>query len=155
MNTKYALVNNKRTVAEKGLTGICPYCGSAMIAKCGNIRMKHWAHKAISECDSWSEGETEWHRQWKNHFDASWQEFIFKNETSGEKHIADVHTEHGLVIEFQHSPIDAEEQKQREQFYERRHRHHRRGNWWSGRFILRHRKHLRKLAAATCTDCRN
>lgn len=118
MNTKFALVNNVRTEAEKGLTGICPFCGSAMIAKCGNIRMKHWAHKAISECDSWSEGETEWHRQWKNHFDASWQEFIFKNKTSGEKHIADVYTEHGLVVEFQHSPIDAEEQKQREQFYE-------------------------------------
>jgi len=118
MKTKYALVNNIRTEAEKGLAGVCPFCGSDMIAKCGNIRMKHWAHKAISKCDSWSEGETEWHRQWKNHFDASWQEFIFKNKTSGEKHIADVHTEHGLVIEFQHSPIKAEEQKQREQFYE-------------------------------------
>lgn len=118
MNTKYALVNNIRTEAEKGLTGVCPFCRTEMIAKCGNIRMKHWAHKAISDCDSWSEGETEWHRQWKNHFDASWQEFIFKNNTSGEKHIADVHTEHGLVIEFQHSPIDAEEQKQREHFYE-------------------------------------
>jgi hypothetical protein len=118
MNTKYALVNNIRTEAEKGLTGVCPFCSSAMIAKCGNIRMKHWAHKSLTHCDSWFERETEWHRQWKNHFDASWQEFIFKNKTSGEKHIADVHTEHGLVIEFQHSPIDTDEQNQREQFYE-------------------------------------
>lgn len=39
------------------------------------------------------------------------------DEQSGEKHIADVRTEHGLVIEFQHSPIDPEEQKARESFY--------------------------------------
>jgi len=118
MNTKYALVNNIRTEAEKGLTGVCPFCSSAMIAKCGNIRMKHWAHKSMSHCDTWFERETEWHRQWKNLFDASWQEFIFENRTSGEIHIADVHTSHGLVVEFQHSYIDAEERKQREQFYE-------------------------------------
>jgi competence protein CoiA len=118
MNTKYAMVNNKRTEAEKGLTGVCPFCSSAMIAKCGNIRLKHWAHKSLSHCDTWFERETEWHRQWKNHFDASWQEFILENKTSGEKHIADVHTSHGLVVEFQHSYIDAEERIQREQFYE-------------------------------------
>jgi len=37
----------------------------------------------------------------------------------GEKHIADVKTAHGFVIEFQHSPIAADERRAREAFYRR------------------------------------
>ena len=36
---------------------------------------------------------------------------------SGEKHIADVRTPHGLVIEFQHSQLDPLERAARERFY--------------------------------------
>lgn len=39
------------------------------------------------------------------------------NERTGEKHIADVLTSHGLVVEFQHSNIKPEERISREQFY--------------------------------------
>ncbi|WP_338692230.1 MULTISPECIES: competence protein [Bradyrhizobium] len=80
-------------------------------------RIPHWAHKAIRNCDSWIEPETEWHRAWKNKFPTEWQEFIQHDGQSGEKHIADVRTEHGLVIEFQHSHLNPLEQTARERFY--------------------------------------
>ena len=63
------------------------------------------------------ESETEWHRSWKNEFPEEWQEVVLIDETSGERHIADVQTEHGVVIEFQHSHIQRAERISREQFY--------------------------------------
>jgi hypothetical protein len=68
-------------------------------------------------CDSWWESETEWHRSWKNYFPAEWQEILLPDERTGEKHIADVRTSDGLVIEFQHSRINPQERTTRENFY--------------------------------------
>lgn len=114
---KYAIVNNTKVEATKGVKGICPSCGSELIAKCGERKIKHWAHKGVRTCDPWWEPETEWHRSWKNNYPAEWQEVsLFDNETA-EKHIADVRTTHQLVIEFQHSYIDPNERKAREEFY--------------------------------------
>jgi competence protein CoiA len=115
---RYALVNDTKTEALKGLEGICPNCGSVVIARCGNVKIHHWSHKKTSNCDSWWENETEWHRNWKNHYPINWQEFTMVNTSTNEKHIADVRTEHGLVIEFQHSSIEETERKSRETFYE-------------------------------------
>ncbi len=70
-----------------------------------------------ADCDTWAQKETDWHRAWKNNFPAECQEFVQHDEQSGEKHIADVRTPHGLVIEFQHSPLDPLEQAARERFY--------------------------------------
>ena len=39
---KYALVNNEKVEATKGQVGICPVCGSTVIAKCGNYKINHW-----------------------------------------------------------------------------------------------------------------
>lgn len=111
-----ALVNGQRTTPTPGLTGTCPNCGAAMIAKCGPLRVFHWAHRSGKHCDSWSERETEWHRNWKNMFPSHWQE-IPRLDQFGERHIADVLTEHGLVIEFQHSYLTLEERLARETFY--------------------------------------
>ena len=36
---------------------------------------------------------------------------------SGEKHVADVNTQSGMVIEFQHSHLDPLERAARERFY--------------------------------------
>lgn len=114
---KLALVDGKRRKAQPNLSGECQCCGSPMIAKCGESRMWHWAHKSKRKCDPWWE-ETEWHRGWKNCFPEDWQEIVQYAER-GEKHIADVKTEDGWVIEFQHSAIRAEERVSREAFYER------------------------------------
>lgn len=114
---KFALVDNKKTEAFKGAKGICPICNSELIAKCGEVKINHWAHKSIRNCDPWWENETEWHRSWKNHFPVEWQEIILHDEQTGEKHIADVRTSHGLVIELQHSKIETQERISRENFY--------------------------------------
>lgn len=113
---KFALVNGNKIEALKGAKGICPSCGSELIAKCGEVKINHWAHKGILNCDIWWENETEWHRQWKNLFPKEWQELVHFDE-KGEKHIADVKTKNGWVLEFQHSYILPEERNSRNAFY--------------------------------------
>jgi competence protein CoiA len=112
-----ALVGGQRVEAHAGGRGFCPFCNGEVIAKCGTYRVSHWAHRAIRDCDSWAEGETDWHRAWKNKFPAECREFIQHDRQSGEKHIADVRTHHGLVIEFQRSPLDPLERVKRERFH--------------------------------------
>lgn len=102
---KFALIDSTETIATKEAKGICPNCGSELIAKCGDIKLNHWAHKGSRNCDSWWENETDWHRSWKDNFSTDWQEIILSDEITGEKHIADIRTAHELVIEFQHSHI--------------------------------------------------
>lgn len=114
---KYALVDGTRTEASKEGKGICPSCSSEVIAKCGKQRINHWAHKGKRSCDPWWEPETEWHRSWKNKFPANWQEVTHVDEQSTERHIADILTSHGLVLEFQHSHIKYDERLAREKFY--------------------------------------
>ncbi|MBT1695918.1 competence protein [Fulvivirgaceae bacterium PWU4] len=114
---KFALINGSKIEATKGAKGVCPSCGSELIAKCGEFKINHWAHKGVHNCDPWWENETEWHRLWKNNFPVAWQETPLLDQLTGEKHIADVKTEHGVVIEFQHSPINAQERMAREKFY--------------------------------------
>ena len=113
---KFALVNGERQDAQPHLSGNCPFCGQVMIAKCGEIKIRHWAHKGRRNCDPWWENETEWHRASKDQFPAAWQEIV-QHAESGERHIADVKTDHGWAIEFQHSPLKAEERSSRETFY--------------------------------------
>lgn len=113
---QFALVNNERSPPSPGLIGACPACGSPMISRCGNERVHHWAHRGFRTCDPWWETETEWHRAWKNKFPSAWRERV-RFDDFGEKHIADVLTEHGLTIEFQHSHLNPAERAAREAFY--------------------------------------
>jgi len=112
---QYALVHGKMTEASPDLEGTCSYCKSPMIAKCGQFKMWHWAHQSKVNCDPWWESEKQWHRDWKSNFPIEWREYIIKNED--EKHIADTRTNQGIVVEFQHSPLDPEDMKAREKFY--------------------------------------
>jgi competence protein CoiA len=114
---KFALIDGNRTEAIKGAKGICPHCSSEVIAKCGKFKIHHWAHKGIRNCDPWCENETEWHRSWKNNYSADWLEISLRDKVSNETHIADVRTNAGLVIEFQHSNIHPDERIAREAFY--------------------------------------
>jgi competence protein CoiA len=112
---QYALVNGEKREASRGLIGICQGCDQQMIPKCGPIKVSHWAHKG-ERCDLWKEPETLWHRRWKNQFSPEWRE-VRHSAAEGQCHIADIRTEHGLVIECQHSPIPAAERVAREKFY--------------------------------------
>lgn len=113
----FALIDNNRVAAQPQLEGLCPCCLKPVIAKCGMRKIWHWAHKNKTDCDNWWEKETEWHRTWKNNYPANWQEISLVDKRTNEKHIADVCTIHCLVIEFQHSSINPQEQTSREKFY--------------------------------------
>ncbi len=114
---KFALANGQRREAEPNLSGACPVCGRPMVARCGEVRVRHWSHKGRRLCDPWWENETEWHRAWKDQFPGDWQEVVCYAE-DGERHIADVKTHAGWVIEFQHSNIRPDERRSREAFYQ-------------------------------------
>ncbi len=55
---KYALVNGEKKEATKRAKGKCSSCGSNLIAKCGEFKVNHWAHKGNRNCDPWWENET-------------------------------------------------------------------------------------------------
>jgi competence protein CoiA len=114
---KFATVEGRRASAQPGLRGECPCCRTEVIAKCGSYKIWHWACKSKGTCDPWWENETEWHRSWKARFPDDWQEIIHEDTRTGEKHIADVKTNVGMVFEFQRSSIFPEEVAARERFY--------------------------------------
>jgi len=113
---KYALVNGERQEAQPKLSGKCELHGCSVIAKCGRVKIWHWAHIGKQNCDPSKESETPWHRAWKNHFPKEWQEVVHVAE-NGDRHRADVKTDQGYALEFQNSPIKLEECQSREDFY--------------------------------------
>ena len=114
---RYAIVDGTKVEAQPKLKGSCTNCFSEMVPKCGRVKVWHWAHKGKPPCDPWWESETDWHREWKDHFPKEWQEVSHIAPVTGEKHIADVKNPYGLVIEFQNSQIKPEERLSREKFY--------------------------------------
>ena len=116
---KFAIVDEGRSTAQPNDRGICLGCGNEVIARCGEKRVWHWAHKSSRECDIWWENETEWHRTWKEHFPEDWQEVVHPDPEGG-RHIADVKTNHGWVLEFQHSYLKTDERRARDRFYQKR-----------------------------------
>jgi competence protein CoiA len=113
---QYALVNSERREAFPGGRGECPICAAPTSAKCGPRIVHHWAHTRRQDCDPWWENETQWHRDWKGLFPESCREVAF-TASNGEVHRADVVTQTGIVIEFQHSAITDAERSARETFY--------------------------------------
>lgn len=113
-----AYVSGKRETAKPGLSGTCVSCGNPMIPKCGEKVVWHWAHATKKHCDPWWENETDWHRGWKACFPLDWHEQVHF-DTTGEKHIADVKTPEGFIVEFQNSPMSPQELESREIFYKK------------------------------------
>ncbi len=111
--------NNERVLAEfTGQRSNCPMCGTTLIASCGELYINHWKHDRYQSCDAWFEPETLWHREWKANFPKEWQEVIIVGpDPFYEKHIADIRTDNGFVLEFQNSSISTTEIRIREHFY--------------------------------------
>lgn len=108
--------------SEKGQSAKCPTCDGEVRSVIPIKNIAHWRHKAF-ECDTWSEGETQWHLGWKERFEPDECEVSFQDPDSGELHRADVcvnsKTYHKCIVEFQNSPISQEEQVTRETFYQK------------------------------------
>lgn len=105
--------NNKKEIIspQPGLKGICPICDSIVNSKCGSLNIWHFAHINLEDCDSWSEGETEWHLWWKDQVEKEYR------EVKVGIHRADIKLDNNLVIELQNSPISVDEIREREEFY--------------------------------------
>lgn len=112
--------NNNRVHIDDTLPNVeyfCPSCGGKLIIRKGNINAHHFAHYAKSACgDSWHYDMSLWHSNWQNRFPKNCQEIV--KQKDGKKHRADVLIENcKIVIEFQHSPLDENEFKDRNNFF--------------------------------------
>lgn len=101
--------SGQNILASEMAIGFCSVCGQKLIPRCGDINVHHWAHVA-GDCDTWSEGESEWHLGWKSILDPS------AIEVRMGPHRADIYVA-PYVIELQNSPIDLDAIKEREKFY--------------------------------------
>ena len=95
---------------------VCPQCDGDVVAKMGFKNVHHFAHKSKTQCDSWTEPMTAWHKGWQDLFKPENVEVIMT--CNNVKHIADVMYK-GHVLEIQHSQISAAELMDRESFYTR------------------------------------
>lgn len=110
--------NGNRIEAYQTGRAFCPTCDASVIAKCGDIKINHWAHERNCSCDGWNyEPTTQWHLDWQNYFPVEQQEVVIVK--NNEKHRADIVTNKGTVIEIQHSLIKTSDIVKREQFYDR------------------------------------
>ena len=98
-----------------GEDSYCPCCKSLLVQKKGSFMIWHFAHKSLDNCISYYDNKGEWHRKMQELFPENNRE-IFESFSSY-RHIYDVLTESGIIIEFQHSPISLEDFKKRTKDY--------------------------------------
>jgi len=110
---RYAIVGGERSLPSPDARGSCPTCGGAVLAKCGKIRVPHWAHVAGGDCDTWSEPLGPWHRSWQDIVRPQYVEVVRA------PHRADIVGRNDVVIELQHSSINPGAIQDRERFYGR------------------------------------
>ena len=119
---RYAIVDGVKTDirdAKRCQHGRCPMCGDELIARKGEVRAHHWWHVRGRKCDDWYQPKGPWHIYWQSKFPVEMQEVPVSKWIDGDavKHIADIRTASGLVIEVQYSSIAPEAVKKRELFY--------------------------------------
>lgn len=100
-----------RARPRPGASGTCPSCSGAVRAKCGQVNVWHWAHRAGGECDLWSEAMTDWHWGYQSIVPADRCEVVMGT------HRADVVTPDGYVVELQHSSVSIDDIRAREAHY--------------------------------------
>ena len=123
---RYAIYNGKRAEAISGAVGHCECC-NAEVQGCHGGFHRYWRHINMEDCDTWAEGETQWHIDWKQRFTASKsREEVLLRKDGQRGHRADVLTPRHVVVELQHSFLSAEELRDREEFY----RQHAEGMIW-------------------------
>ena len=98
----------------------CPACGEPLKHKKGKVRRPYFAHLPDTKCHYGQDKDykSEWHIRMQEYFPKEEREYLFVDEETGEKHIADVFVkEANTVLEFQHSPIDEQEFISRTHFH--------------------------------------
>ena len=103
----------------KGTECLCKVCGEGLRFRNGETYRPHFAHKSKSKCTyDDRDNKSPWHIRMQEYFPKESREYLFVDNNTGEKHIADVYiTDEETVIEFQHSPITADEFVKRTAFH--------------------------------------
>ena len=126
---------------------VCPVCGEAVIVKNGSLVIPHFAHKSKTDCDTFTQDMSAWHKWWQNRFPKANQEHVEELQIRVRDYhsaairnnfwrstVDDLISRHqmdevitikhradvracGYVIEFQNSPISREEFNERNWFY--------------------------------------
>lgn len=112
-----ALVDGIMTLALRDgpRSAECFECGAPMIAKTGDVVIWHWAHKAENPACGLS-SESEWHLTWKSLGLPGTQEIRSENG----KRRADVLSPAGFAVEFQRSPLNWRQVREREDDWDHR-----------------------------------
>ena len=101
--------------AIKGEDYFCPCCNGLMTQKKGTRMIWHYAHKSLNNCIDYYDNKGEWHRKMQEMFPEKNREIV---ENFGMyKHIYDILTDKGVIIEFQHSPLSLDDFKKRTKDY--------------------------------------
>ncbi len=93
-------------------TYYCPACNETLKLRSGSVKKTHFAHLPGTDCYYGRDNDykSEWHIRMQEYFLRETREVRFVDETTGEIHIADIFiADSNTVLEFQHSPIPANE----------------------------------------------
>ena len=99
----------------------CPGCGANLVLKAGEVKIPHFAHRSLADCDSFSEPETPLHLHGKLQLHQFFSRFNHHIEL--EKYLpaikqrADLLVGQKTAIEFQYSAIPASQVRSRSEGY--------------------------------------
>jgi hypothetical protein len=71
--------NRQRTDISRAIKNkkyYCPCCGGELTIKKGSLVEHHFAHKHLSDCDTFTQDMSEWHRRWQQVFPEKYREVI-------------------------------------------------------------------------------
>ena len=113
----------------------------------GTVRHPYFRHKRRSHCYWHGYKETDWHLEWKSHFDCV--EVYMGDDENGSANWADAVVGENFVIEFQHSGMKEEERAAREKYYTEK-----AGGmvWIVDAYKPRYLKRLEKIELSAYTD---
>ena len=96
---------------------LSPKCsnGHALIYVNGDIRKSHFRHK--NSYDTNSGGMTDWHSEWQSNFPVTEKEYNIRDNQIRDRRADIVIEQHNIIIEIQHSEIDKENVKCRNDDY--------------------------------------
>ena len=106
-----ATQGGSRVLPTPGAQARCPACRKPVYARCGRVKVWHWAHRGDIDCAHNSKGETFWHASWKLRVPPK------AREVPRGGHRADIIGRFGRVVELQHSRIDPRVAREREECY--------------------------------------
>lgn len=108
-------------VLKKRARYYCPGCGAELTLKAGEVKIPHFAHRSLADCDAFSEPETPLHLHGKLQLHQFFSRFSHPIEL--EKYLpaikqrADLLVNHNQAIEFQCSAIPASQVRTRSEGY--------------------------------------